>query len=186
MSKSLEALKKIWHYAIQEHNNLFINDVFDNCYMPIKQDLELLGSLKQIWNNQEFCKGIPLSADGLNSLFNYNLDMFNKNLELDKKVLDLVINRKKSPYPKSNSKKYHNMVVSLVENILKDKSSILYEIFDIDKIKELMYSSSELDIPWYGQLMRKTSYLAYLYQIDFWFKKYNIKVEGIDGKCWFD
>ena len=89
MSKSLEALKKIWHYAIQEHNNLFINDVFDNCYMPIKQDLELLGSLKQIWNNQEFCKGIPLSADGLNSLFNYNLDMFNKNLELDKKVLDL-------------------------------------------------------------------------------------------------
>ena len=89
MSKSLEALKKIWHYAIQEHNNLFINDVFDNCYMPIKQDLELLGSLQQIWNNQEFCKGIPLSADGLNSLFNYNLDMFNKNLELDKKVLDL-------------------------------------------------------------------------------------------------
>jgi hypothetical protein len=34
-----------------------------------------------------------------------------------------------------------------------------------------------MEEPWYGQLMRKTSFLAYLYQIDYWYKKYNIRIE---------
>ena len=93
-------------------------------------------------------------------------------------VLDEVIDRKKSPYPKSNSKEYHRRVVSLLEEVLKDKQSILYELFDISKIRDLMNSNDELDVPWYGQLMRKTSFLAYLFQIDYWSKKYNIEIEG--------
>ncbi len=92
-------------------------------------------------------------------------------------VIDEVINRKKSPYPKSNSTEYHQEVVKLLEEVLKDKNSILYEIFDINKIKEIMESKEELEVPWYGQLMRKTAFLAYLYQIDYWFKNYKIKLE---------
>lgn len=92
-------------------------------------------------------------------------------------VIDEVINRKKSPYPKSNSTEYHQEVVRLLEEVLKDKNSILYEIFDINKIKEIMESNEELEVPWYGQLMRKTAFLAYLYQIDYWFKTYKIKLE---------
>lgn len=92
-------------------------------------------------------------------------------------VIPDVVNRKKSPYPKSNSKKYHEMVKKLLYKALEDKSSVLYKIFDIDKIKEVMESSDELDVPWYGQLMRKTALLAYLYQIDYWYKKYNIRIE---------
>ena len=41
-----------------------------------------------------------------------------------------------------------------------------------------MESDSELDLPWYGQLMRKTAFLAYLYQIDYWSKEYKIEIEG--------
>lgn len=92
-------------------------------------------------------------------------------------VIDDVINRKKSPYPKSNSLIYHQTVVALLEEVLEDKESILYEIFDINKIKEILYSNDEIDVPWYGQLMRKTAFLAYLYQIDFWFKTYNLRLE---------
>lgn len=88
-----------------------------------------------------------------------------------------MINRKKSPYPKSNSIEYHQEVVKLLEEVLKDKNSILNEIFDINKIKEIMESKEELEVPWYGQLMRKTAFLAYLYQIDYWFKNYKIKLE---------
>ena len=95
-----------------------------------------------------------------------------------KVVIDEVIKRKKSPYPKSNSKVYHKMVVSLLEDVLKDKNSILYVLFDIKKVKKLMESDSELDVPWYGQLMRKTAFLAYLYQIDYWSKEYKIEIEG--------
>lgn len=92
-------------------------------------------------------------------------------------VIDEVIDRKKSPYPKSNSAEYHNEVVKLLEYSLEDKNSILYEIFNIEKIKEIMYSDEALDFCWYGQLMRKTAFLAYLYQIDYWFKAYKIKLE---------
>lgn len=92
-------------------------------------------------------------------------------------VIDEVVNRKKSPYPKSNSKKYHEMVKELLYSCLEDKESVLYKIFNIERIKEIMESDDELDVPWYGQLMRKTSLLAYLYQIDYWYKKYNIRIE---------
>ncbi|MDE5566055.1 MAG: asparagine synthase (glutamine-hydrolyzing) [Anaeroplasmataceae bacterium] len=93
-------------------------------------------------------------------------------------VIDEVIDRKKSPYPKSNSNEYHKEVVRLLKEVLEDKNSILYEIFDIDKIKEILDSTEELEVPWYGQLMRKTAFLAYLYQIDYWFKTYKMKLES--------
>ncbi len=92
-------------------------------------------------------------------------------------VVKEVIERKKSPYPKSNSLAYHNEVVKLLQEALEDKNSILYELFDVAKINEIMNSSEELEVPWYGQLMRKTAFLAYLYQIDYWFKEYNIRIE---------
>lgn len=92
-------------------------------------------------------------------------------------VIDEVIERKKSPYPKSNSKEYHKEVVRLLTEVLEDKNSVLYEIFDIDKIRDILNSDEELEVPWYGQLMRKTAFLAYLYQIDYWFKTYKIKLE---------
>lgn len=100
----------------------------------------------------------------------------------DGTVIPAVIHRKKSPYPKSMSMEYHKRVVSLLEKCLEDESSILYELFDISKIKDLMYSDKELETPWYGQLMRKTAFLAYLYQIDYWFKSYHIKIEGDSWK----
>ena len=90
---------------------------------------------------------------------------------------DSVINRKKSPYPKSNSKEYEKRVKELLKEVLKDKNSILYELFDIDKINSLIESNEELSTPWYGQLMRKTAFFAYLYQIDYWYREYNIRIE---------
>jgi hypothetical protein len=38
---------------------------------------------------EEWCQGIPLSADSLKSLFNYNEELFEENLALDKKALEL-------------------------------------------------------------------------------------------------
>lgn len=92
-------------------------------------------------------------------------------------VIPDVIERKKSPYPKSKSKKYDEIVKNLVLKALDNKDSILYQIFDIEEVIKLVNSDIEFDIPWYGQLMRKTAMLAYIYQIDYWGRKYNIKLE---------
>ena len=51
------------------------------------------------------------------------------------------------------------------------------EYLFINKIEDILNSEEELEVPWYGQLMRKTAFLAYLYQIDYWFKTYKIKLE---------
>lgn len=119
--------------------------------------------------------------------FLYNLPFkYKYRFKTEKKILrdafsdelnEKVINRRKSPYPKSNSKEYERRVNNLLKEVLKDKNSILYELFDIEKINSLLDSDKELNTPWYGQLMRKTAFFAYLYQIDFWYKEYNIRIE---------
>lgn len=91
-------------------------------------------------------------------------------------VIKDVINRKKSPYPKSNSLKYDKEIKKIVLKILEDENSILNLLFDKEKLISFI-NNDELDVPWYGQLMRKTAWLAYLYQIDYWYKKYNVRIE---------
>ena len=75
------------------------------------------------------------------------------------------------------TKKYDEIVKNLVLKALDNKDSILYQIFDIEEVIKLVNSDIDFDIPWYGQLMRKTAMLAYIYQIDYWGRKYNIKLE---------
>ena len=106
-------------------------------------------------------------------------DGINKKLLIDSYVDILpteVINRKKSPFPKSNSSIYKRMIKELLIETLKDENSVLYQIFDVNKLKELLDDESEID-PFYGQLMGKTSLFAYLYQIDYWFKEYKMRLE---------
>ena len=45
--------------------------------------------LEKEWVKEEWCKGIPLSVESLKSLFKYNEELFEKNLELDKKKMQL-------------------------------------------------------------------------------------------------
>lgn len=116
----------------------------------------------------------------------YNVPLKYKNKEgIEKKllrdaykddVINEVINRTKSPYPKSNSPIYDKLVKDLLIKALEDNNSVLYKIFNIDKIKELLDSENDIE-PWYGQLMRKTALFAYLYQIDYWFKEYKMRLE---------
>ena len=85
--------------------------------------------------------------------------------------------RKKNPYPKTHNPKYLHIVSNLLRECLKDKNSVLYKVFDIDKIYELLNSSDDNVLPWFGQLMMKPQLIAYLYEFDYWFKKYNIIIK---------
>jgi asparagine synthase (glutamine-hydrolysing) len=90
---------------------------------------------------------------------------------------DEVLYRKKSPYPKTHHPEYTKLVSEWLKEILEDKSSVLYELFDEEKLKEIVSTGgSAFQVPWYGQLMTGPQLLAHLAQIHVWFKDYNIEI----------
>ncbi|WP_456271847.1 asparagine synthase (glutamine-hydrolyzing) [Bacillus sp. AK031] len=90
---------------------------------------------------------------------------------------DEVLYRKKSPYPKTHHPVYTSLVKNWLDEILQDKSSILYELFDQQQLKELVETNGEaFKTPWFGQLMTGPQLLAHLAQIHVWFKDYNINI----------
>ncbi len=81
---------------------------------------------------------------------------------------DEVLYRKKNPYPKTYHPVYTAGVQTWLREILKDKNSILHELFES--------GGSSFKIPWYGQLMAGPQLLAYLGQIHSWFEHYHIQL----------
>lgn len=82
--------------------------------------------------------------------------------------------RKKSPYPKTHNPIYFKEVCKMTEEVLKDKSTPLHDMLNINKINELMQNPDALNEPWYGQLMRGPQVLAYIVQIYYWIKDNNV------------
>jgi asparagine synthase (glutamine-hydrolysing) len=88
-----------------------------------------------------------------------------------------VLYRKKSPYPKTHNPKYTQIIQTYLEDILKDRSSVLYEFFHEEKLKNIIETKgSSIREPWFGQLMTGPQLLAYLVQIHTWFKDYKIQI----------
>jgi asparagine synthase (glutamine-hydrolysing) len=86
-----------------------------------------------------------------------------------------VLYRKKNPYPKTHNPEYAKKVSILLKKRLENKDSIIYKIFDINKVNELIESKgSNFKSPWFGQLMTGPQLIAYLYQFDLWAEEYNI------------
>jgi len=109
-----------------------------------------------------------------------NLDGIEKGL-LRKSMAHLLPNevlyRKKNPYPKTYHPVYTAGVQKWLKEILHDKNSILHELFERQKLAELIESGgSSFKVPWYGQLMAGPQLLAYLGQIHTWFEHYQIQL----------
>lgn len=93
------------------------------------------------------------------------------------KLPEEILFRRKSPYPKSYNPYYEELLTKRLKEVLKDGDSPLLEIIDIKKLERFMQSVKDYGAPWYGQLMAGPQMLAYLIQIDYWMKKYNVKLE---------
>lgn len=89
-----------------------------------------------------------------------------------------IISRKKSPFPKTYSKYYLKKLENKLNEIIKDEKSRLFELVDKNYVLELLNShGSDLNENLFGQLMTYPQTIAFLIQIDFWLKAYNIKIE---------
>ncbi len=92
-------------------------------------------------------------------------------------VPDDIRMRKKSPYPKTHNPAYEAIVRKRLGNIMKDSSEPIHTLVDEGEVHKLMESKSDYGKPWFGQLMAGPQMMAYLIEINYWLKKYEIRIE---------
>ena len=85
--------------------------------------------------------------------------------------------RKKSPYPKTHNPVFFNTVCDMTREILKDNTSPLFDMINIDTVNALIENPDCIKEPWYGQLMKGPQILAYIIQIYYFIKEYNVEFE---------
>ena len=68
------------------------------------------------------------------------------------------------------------LLVGRVREILEDNTSPVLQFLDKAKTEKFLESPSDYGKPWYGQLMAGPQMLAYMIQVDYWLKKYNIEI----------
>lgn len=86
---------------------------------------------------------------------------------------DRILNRKKSPYPKTHNPQYEKTVYNILMSRLSKKSSLLNQLLNKAELDKFIESDNAT---WFGQLMSKPQLIAWLIQLDFWFETYNINL----------
>lgn len=90
-----------------------------------------------------------------------------------------VLERRKSPYPKTHNPAYAAAVRGLVLDILEDPTSPLLPFINTAAIREIARRDlASFDLPWFGQLMRGPQLFAHLVQVDAWLRRYRVSVRG--------
>jgi asparagine synthase (glutamine-hydrolysing) len=85
--------------------------------------------------------------------------------------------RKKSPYPKTYDPGYELVLSTALQHVLSDSNSPLLAFVDKEKVSRFCENTKDYGKPWYGQLMAGPQLMAYYLQINYWFEKYQIKIE---------
>lgn len=89
---------------------------------------------------------------------------------------DDVLDRRKSPYPKTYDPAYEQDLKIRLSAILRDSSQPIHKLLSAQAAKDLLSQSFDYGKPWFGQLMAGPQLLAYLIQINYWMLHYNIYV----------
>jgi len=85
-----------------------------------------------------------------------------------------VLWRKKSPYPKTFDPRYTQIVEQRLRDLLTKPDAPLFALVNRKTVEKMMNWDSPW--PWYGQLMTKPQIFAYLLQIDFWLRHYQVQL----------
>lgn len=89
-----------------------------------------------------------------------------------------IIARKKCPYPKTVDPIYTALIEQRIRALITDEEHPVWQIVDIDYIRQVLNDTSPHNArPWFGQLMQRPQYLAFIYQIALWLTEYQIKLE---------
>lgn len=88
-----------------------------------------------------------------------------------------VLWRKKSPYPKTHDPVYEQGMCARLSGVLDDTSAPLHQLIDAEAVRGLMRDPGMLsERPWFGQLMRRPQFYAWLLQLNTWLSDRQITV----------
>ena len=89
-----------------------------------------------------------------------------------------IVERKKSPYPKTHNPTYLAKVKSMLSEIVNQKNAPINTLLNKDYILDIISSDgSAFSRPWFGQLMTGPQLMAYLCQVNMWLEKYQPKID---------
>ena len=91
---------------------------------------------------------------------------------------DEIVNRKKSPYPKTHNPTYLKAVKQMLTNIMQNPNAPINDLLNKKYILEILQTDGNaFTRPWFGQLMTGPQLMAYLCQVNMWLEKYQPKIE---------
>ena len=91
---------------------------------------------------------------------------------------DEIVDRKKSPYPKTFNPTYLATVKGMLRGIMKDSSRSINSLLNRDFILDILNTDGKaFSRPWFGQLMTGPQLMAYLCQVDMWLEEYKPRIE---------
>ncbi|MBQ9658621.1 MAG: asparagine synthase (glutamine-hydrolyzing) [Clostridia bacterium] len=89
-----------------------------------------------------------------------------------------IVDRKKSPYPKTHNPTYLTKVKSMLSSVMDDSSAPINNLLNRNYILDILNSDgTAFSRPWFGQLMTGPQLMAYLYQVNKWLEMYEPKFE---------
>lgn len=87
---------------------------------------------------------------------------------------EAVLRRKKSPYPKTHNPAYANLVAGRLRDLLASPGAPIWTIINPEAAARLIDRESAQN--WYGQLMAGPQTIAYLLQVDYWLRRYRVRI----------
>ena len=91
---------------------------------------------------------------------------------------DEIVDRKKSPYPKTHNPTYLAKVKEMLSDIMKDKNAPINNLLNREYILDILNTDGNAFArPWFGQLMTGPQLMAYLCQVNMWLERYQPKIE---------
>ncbi len=89
-----------------------------------------------------------------------------------------IVDRKKSPYPKTHNPTYLKAVKDMLSKIMENKDAPINNLLNREYILDILKTNGEaFKRPWFGQLMTGPQLMAYLCQVNMWLEKYQPKIE---------
>lgn len=91
---------------------------------------------------------------------------------------DQIVDRKKSPYPKTWNPTYLAKVKEMLTKIMNDKNAPINNLLNRQYILEILETDGKaFTRPWFGQLMTGPQLMAYLCQVNMWLERYQPRIE---------
>lgn len=89
-----------------------------------------------------------------------------------------IIERKKSPYPKTWNPTYLNKVKGMLQQIMDNENAPITSLLNKEDILEILNTDGKsFTRPWFGQLMTGPQLMAYLCQVNMWLEIYKPEIE---------